>query len=162
MKSVIVVEHVRVEINNRFDRFTYQLEKACGILMPASLRSLGAAPASTVCYLNSTCDENNLMIYSIMSQEDLPEKDRYIKAKQYQLGNPDIMGRMTDNHIGAGLYVPIHLLVYENGQGKVLVEYDLLSSLCAQFGHAALLADARTLENSLAALIKKAGAVSSL
>lgn len=156
MKRAVVIEHVTLEIKSSFDQFTNQLEKALGILMPAAIRSLGAAPASTVCYLNSTYDENNLMIYSIMSQEDLPKKDHYRKAKQYQLGNPEIMGRMIDNHIGAGLYLPIHLLVYENEQGKVTVEYDLLSSQCAQFNNAALLSDSIALENNLAMLIQKA------
>ena len=156
MKRAVVIEHVSLEIKSSFDEFTYQLEKALGILMPVALRSLGAAPASTGCYLNSTCNENNLVIYSIMSQEDLPQKEHYRKAKQYQLGNPDIMGRMINNHTGAGLYVPIHLLVYENEQQKVIVEYDLLSSQCAQFNNAALLADSILLENNLIILILKA------
>jgi hypothetical protein len=148
MKRAVVIEHVHLEIKNSFDRFTYQFEKALGILMPAALGSLGAAPASTVCYLNSTRDDNNLMIYSIMSQ------DR--NAKQYQLGNPEIIGRMINSQMGAGLYVPIHLLVYENEQNKVMVEYDLLSSQCAQFNNAALLTDSRSFENNLLALIQKA------
>ena len=156
MKREVIIEHVSLEIKSSFDVFTAALEKALGILMPAALRSLGAAPASMVCYLNSTSDENNLMIYSIMSQEDLPQKERYRNAKQYQLGNPEIMGRMIDSHIGAGLYLPIHLLVYENEQKKVIVEYDLLSSQCAQFNNAALLADSLSLENNLIALIQKA------
>ena len=156
MKQAVVIEHVHLEVKNNFDRFTYQFEKALGILMPVALRSLGAAPASTVCYLNSTCDDNNLMIYSIMSQQDLPKKERVRNAKQYQLGNPEIMGRMIDSHIGAGLYVPIHLLVYENEQQKVVVEFDLLSSQCAQFNNAALFADSLLLENNLTALIQKA------
>lgn len=156
MKRAVVIEHVSLEIKSNFDSFTYSLEKALGILMPAALGSLGATPASMSRHLNSTCDENNLVIYSIMSQEDLPQKERYKKAKQYQLGNPDIMGRMINNHIGAGLYIPIHLLVYENEQGKVIVEYDLLSSQCAQFNNAALLADSILLENNLITLILKA------
>ncbi|WP_133055273.1 DUF302 domain-containing protein [Niastella koreensis] len=156
MKRAVVIEHVSLEIKSSFDQFTYQLEKALGILMPVELRSLGAAPASTSCYLNSTCNENNLMIYSIMSLEDLPQKERYKKAKQYQLGNPDIMGRMINNHTGAGLYVPIHLLVYENEQQKVIVEYDLLSSQCAQFNNAALFSDSILLENNLIILIQQA------
>jgi hypothetical protein len=156
MKRAVTIEHVSLEIKSNFEEFTYRLEKALGILMPAALRSLGAAPASMVCYLNSTCDNNNLMIYSIMSQEDLPKKERYGSARQYQLGNPEIMGRMMDSHIGAGLYLPIHLLVYENEQKKVSVEYDLLSSLCAQFNNAALFADAVALENNLSILIQRA------
>ena len=75
--------------------------------------------------------------------------------KLYQLGNPEIMRRMTDSHAGAGLYIPIHLLVYENRYGKVTVEYDLLSSQCAQFNNAALLTDSISLENNLGRLIQR-------
>ena len=156
MKKAVVIEHVSVEIKSSFDVFTAALEKALGILMPVGLQSLGAAPASTARYLNSTSDENNLVLYNITSQKDLPKKEHYRNAKQYQLGNPEIMGRMIDSHIGAGLYLPIHLLVYENQFGKVTVEYDLLSSQCAQFNNAALLIDSIALENNLAALIQKA------
>jgi hypothetical protein len=156
MKTAVVIEHVRLEVKSSFDCFTYQLEKALGILMPVALRSLGAAPASTVCYLNSTCDKNNLMIYNIMSQDHLPQKERYRHAKQYQLGNPEIMGRMIDSQTEAGLYVPIHLLVYENEQKKVIVEYDLLSSQCAQFNNATLLSDSIAIDNNLTILIQHA------
>lgn len=156
MKRAIVIEHVSLEIKSSFERFTYSLEKALGILMPAVLRSLGATPASMSHLLNSTCDENNLVIYNILSQEDLPPKEHYRKAKQYQLGNPEIMGRMIDSQIGAGLYVPIHLLVYENEQGKVIVEFDLPSSQCAQFNNATLLKDSMLIENNLIILIQTA------
>jgi uncharacterized protein (DUF302 family) len=156
MKRAVAIEHVSLEIKSSFGRFTYSLEKALGILMPAALRSLGAVPASMSHHLNSTCHENNLVIYSIMSQEDLPQKERYRKVRQYQLGNPEIMGRMIDIEAGAGLYVPIPLLVYENEQQKVIVEFDLPSSQCAQFNNATLLADSILLENNLIILIQKA------
>jgi hypothetical protein len=156
MKRAIVIEHVRLDIKSSFDRFTYKLEKALGILKPATLQSLGATPASMVCYLNSSCDDNKLLLYNMMVQEDLAEKENKTRMKLYQLGNPEIMSRMTDNHAGAGLYLPIHLLVYENAQKKVTVEYDLLSSQCAQFNNAALLTDSIALENNLTVLIQKA------
>ena len=69
MKRAVVIEHVSLEIKSSFDEFTYQLEKALGILMPATLRSLGATPASMVCYLNSSCDDNKLLLYNMMVQE---------------------------------------------------------------------------------------------
>ncbi|MBO9204369.1 MULTISPECIES: DUF302 domain-containing protein [Niastella] len=156
MKRAVEIEHVVLEIKSSFDSFTYQLEKALGILMPTALLSLGATPASMVCYLDSTCDENKLVIYNIMSAEDLPQKEKFRKTKQYQLGNPDIIGRMISNQAGAGLYLPIHLLVYENEQQQVIVEYDLPTSQCAQFNNTALLADSRLLENNLIVLIQKA------
>jgi uncharacterized protein (DUF302 family) len=156
MKKAIVVEHVSTELESNFDSFTFHLEKALGILLPSTLHALGAAPASMVPYLNSTSDENNLMLFSILVHEDLTKKENKRKIKQYQIGNPKIMLRMIENHPGAGLYIPIHLLVYEKFNGKVVVEYDLLSSTLAQFNNSEIILDSTTLENNLIKLVRNA------
>jgi uncharacterized protein (DUF302 family) len=154
MKKAIVIDHVCSELENNFDSFTFHLEKALGILRPATLHALGAAPASMVSYLNSTSDENNLMLFNILLQDDLQKKENRKKIKQYQVGNPKIMLRMIANHPGAGLYIPIHLLVYEKSNGKVVVEYDLPSSSFAQFNNSEILSDSITLENKLVRLVR--------
>jgi hypothetical protein len=154
MKKAIVVEHVCSELKSNFDSFTFRLEKALGILTPSKLQALGAAPASMVSYLNSTCDEDNLMLFNILMQDDLKKKENRRKIKQYQIGNPKIMLRMIENHPGAGLYIPIHLLVYEKFNRKVAVEYDLPSSLFAQFNNSEILLDSVTLENNFITLIR--------
>ena len=156
MKKAIVVEHVCTELESNFDSFTFRLEKALGILKPATLHALGAAPASMVSYLNSTSDENNLMLFNILLQDDLMKKENRKKIIQYQVGNPKIMLRMIANHPGAGLYIPIHLLVYEKFNGKVVVEYDLPSSSFAQFNNSEILSDSITLENKLIKLVRHA------
>jgi uncharacterized protein (DUF302 family) len=61
---------------------------------------------------------------------------------------------MLENHAGAGLYIPLHLLVYEKYNGKVVVEYDLPSSLFAQFDNSEILLDSITLENNLIKLVQ--------
>ena|ERR1700754_616674 len=154
MNKEIVVEHVRTELESKFDSFTLQLEKSLGILMPSTLHALGAAPASMVSYINSTHDENNLMLFNILVQDDLVKKENRRKIKQYQIGNTKIMLRMVENHPGAGLYIPIHVLVYEDLNGKVVVEYDLPSSSFAQFNNSEILLDSITLENKLLSLLR--------
>ena len=156
MKRAVLIEHVSIELKSSFEHFTGQFEKALGILMPSALPALEAAPASMGPYLNSTRHEVNLVIYNITSQEDLTKKESNKKIKQYQVGNPEIMRRMTDDQTAAGLYIPIPLLVYETAQGNVMIEYDRPSSQCAQFNNAALLADSLLLETKLLALIKLA------
>jgi uncharacterized protein (DUF302 family) len=84
----------------------------------------------------------------------MTKKENTRKIKQYQIGNPKIMFRMIENHPGAGLYVPIHLIVYEKLNGKVEVEYDLPSSSFGQFNNAEILLDSITLENKLIKLIR--------
>jgi uncharacterized protein (DUF302 family) len=154
MKKAIVVEHISIEVESNFDNFTFHLEKALGILMPSTLHALGASPESMVSYLNSTSDENNLILFNILVQDDLMGKENKGKIKQYQIGNPKIMFRMIGNNAGAGLYIPIHLLVYEKFNGKVIVKYDLPSSSFAQFNNSEILLDSITLENKLIKLVR--------
>ena len=156
MKKSIVVEHVSVEIEGSFDRFTFQLEKALGILAPSALKALGAVPASMARYLNSTNDENALMLFNIFSHEDLSHQGKSRKIKHYQIGNPGIMLRMMAQHAAVGLYFPIQLLVYEKPDGKAVVEYNLPSSLFERFNNAEILSDSMILENNLIKVIREA------
>lgn len=53
---------------------------------------------------------------------------------QYLLGNPLFAVEMTRYAIGAALYAPLRVLIYETEEGQTCVEYDLPSSLFGQFG----------------------------
>jgi hypothetical protein len=154
MKKAIVIEHVCTELESNFDSFTFHLEKALGILTPSTLHALGASPASMVSYLDSTSDDNNLMLFSILVQNDLIMDENRRIIKQYQIGNPKMLLRMIENNPGAGLYIPVHLLVYEKPNGKVVVEYDLPSSSFAQFNNSEILLDSIALENKLIELVR--------
>lgn len=154
MKTAIVVEHVSTEVESSFDSFTFQLEEALGISMPSTLHALGASPASMVSYLNSTSDENNLILFNILVRDDRMKNENRKRIKQYQVGNQKIMLRMIENYTGAGLYMPIRVLVYEKSNGKVVVEYDLPSSSFTQFNNAEILSDSIILENMLIKLIQ--------
>ena len=156
MKKAIVIEHVSIETENSFDSFTFNLENALGIMTPSTLQALGASPASMVSYLNNTSDENKLILFNILVQDDLAKNDNRRKIKQYQIGNPRIMLRMIENHAGAGLYIPMRLLVYEKYNGKTAVEYDLPSSSFAQFYNSKIFSYSITLENMLVKLIQVA------
>lgn len=131
MKRAIVVEHVCIELVSNFDNFTLHLEKTLG-----------------------SSDEDNLTLFNVFVQDDVTKKENRRKIKQYQLGNPTTMLRMIENHPGAGLYIPIHLLVYETVNGRAVVEYDLPSSLLAQFYNSKIFSDSITLENMLIKLIR--------
>jgi hypothetical protein len=156
MKKVIIVEHVSIEVESSFYDFTFHLEKALGILTSSALQSLGAVPASMVYYLTTTSSESDLMLFNMLFQEDLVKKGCRRKIRQYQIGNPQIMYRMAESHAGTGLYMPIHLLVYETTDGRVMVEYDLPSSLFAQFNNAGIHSDSITLDNNLIRIIQTA------
>lgn len=156
MKKAVVVQHVRIEVESSFDDFTFYLEKALGVLMPSALYALGATPASMVSYLNNTQKEKGLTLFNMLAQADLTRKESTGKIKQYQVGNARIMLSMTKHHAGTALYTPMHLLVYETVNGKAVVEYDLPSSLFAQFDNSNIFSESLTLENDLTTLIQAA------
>ena len=156
MKKAVVVQHVQIEVESNFDDFTFHLEKALGVLMPSALYAFGATPASMVSYLNSTRMEKGLILFNVLAQADLTKKEFAGKIKQYQIGNQKIMHSMIRHHAGTALYTPMHLLVYETVYGKAVVEYDLPSSLFAQFDNSNILLDSLTLENDLTTLLQAA------
>lgn len=158
MKQTIVVEHVVIEVQSSFNDFTFQLETALGIMTPSAFCADGIVPASMVCYLAGTTEENELILFNILLPNDLHKEESSHKIKQYQVCNPQVMNRMIEQNAGAALYTPLHLLVYEKPNGKVVVEYDLPSSFFARFNNAAINIDAAKLEDKLVKLIKKADA----
>ena len=55
------------------------------------------------------------------------------KAIQYIVGNPLIAIQMTEHNVGAGLYAPLRVLIYEDERRNTCLEYDKPSSLFGQF-----------------------------
>src|SRR5262249_36172806 len=78
------------------------------------------------------------------------------KAIQYVVGNPLIALQMTQHDIRASLYAPLRVLLYQNADGKVCIEYDKPSSLFGQFGNAEIDSVAAMLDRKLEALVAKA------
>jgi len=56
-------------------------------------------------------------------------------AVQYEIGNPITASKMTRHHLGAALYAPLRVALFETESGTVF-EYDRPSSLFGQFGDA--------------------------
>lgn len=78
------------------------------------------------------------------------------KAVRYYLGNPLIAIKMTQKNLGAALYAPLTMLVYEPAPGVVKVEYDLPSSSFGQFHDPDIDQVGASLDGKLHALIVKA------
>src|ERR1700722_2683199 len=70
----------------------------------------------------------------------------------YYIGNVLSAVAMTRQNFGAGLYAPLRVAVYEDGDGTTF-EYDKPSTLFAQFRDAKIDEVARTLDDRLSALI---------
>ena len=67
------------------------------------------------------------------------------KAVQYEIGNPRTATSMTRYQPAAGLYAPLRVILYED-KGATRIEYDLPSSLFAQFGDDRVTAVGRQLD----------------
>src|SRR5262249_27787185 len=78
------------------------------------------------------------------------------KAVQYVVGNPLFALQMTQHDIRAGLYAPLRVLIYEDGQGKTCVEYDRPSSLFGQFNDDRISPTAAMLDKKLEVLVAAA------
>jgi hypothetical protein len=92
-------------------------------------------------------------MFNILLQNDLTKKANRKKNETIPGRKSQIMHRMIENNPAAGLYIPIHLLVYEQFNGKVIVEYDLPSSSFGQFNNSEIHSDSIILENKLSELI---------
>jgi uncharacterized protein (DUF302 family) len=79
-------------------------------------------------------------------------------AMQYEIGNMIIASKMTRHNLGAALYAPLRVALFETEAGAAVFEYDKPSTLFGQFGDEKITEVARYLDHELeAALVKAAG-----
>lgn len=83
---------------------------------------------------------------------------RKAKARTYTLGNPLIAWTMLKYDLGAGLNVPIRLMIYEDSAQQVRLVYDLPSSLMSHLGKEELMVSARKLDEKLRLLAERSTA----
>ncbi|WOJ88716.1 DUF302 domain-containing protein [Methylocapsa polymorpha] len=79
------------------------------------------------------------------------------KARLYTIGNPLIAQTMIKHELGAGLNVPVRLMIYEDAGSKtVRLAYDLPSSLMSHLDNEHVAEAARKLDVKLVALAELA------
>lgn len=134
MKNIINIVHVTTKVTSTFENFTYNIEECLGLMRPADLDFLHGDNASLAGLLENLGGEQDLIIFNIIEHGELLRLNGHSgKAKQYQVGNPNMAIRMTTQNISAGLYAPLRILVFENTDGETIVEYDLPSSVFSQY-----------------------------
>lgn len=77
-------------------------------------------------------------------------------AVQYEIGNPITASKMTRHHLGASLYAPLRVTLFETESGEVVFEYDRPSSLFGQFGDDRVLQVGLDLDRELEAVLLRA------
>jgi len=154
-QSRIEVEHVRLTADKSFEDFTATFEQQLGRFEPDVYKELeeGGDPAAVKARLEPMVGPSGFMLFTTSNHGALLRivgKPR--KAMQYLVGNPLFAIEMTQHAIGAGLYAPLRVLIYETEDGRTCVEYDRPSSLFGQFGDERVDRTAASLDRKLEGL----------
>ena len=158
-QSTISIEHVHLTVDKPFEEFSAAFEDQLGRFDPVAYKELEAGGDSQAARarLETMAGPSGFMLFRTSNHGlvlRIVGKPR--KAMQYLLGNPLIAIEMTQHAIGAALYAPLPVLIYEAEEGKTCVEYDLPSSLFGQFGDERVDQVAASLDRKLEDLVTTA------
>jgi uncharacterized protein (DUF302 family) len=157
LSAGLQVVHQRFVSAIDFDAFTANLERTLGRFDPDVLALVATSPAEAADRIRRMEGEQGLMIFLILDHGSaLNMAGKKQKAKQYLIGNPLTAIQMTSHQIGAALYAPLRVLIYENAAGDAVAEYDQITSLVAQFDDAEVSRVAATLDIKLPAVLQRA------
>jgi uncharacterized protein (DUF302 family) len=147
------VDHIRLCAAKLFDQVRRDFERQLGRFDPAGLQSVNENPAAAVARIEAMAGPSGLMIFEIRDHGSLLSiAGRACKALQYVVGNPLTASQMTRHAIGASLYAPLRMLLFESDDGSTCIEYDRPSSLFGQFGDERINQVAALLDQKLEAL----------
>jgi len=155
------VLHRSIGIDAEFGRFTRALEKILGRLPRDIGRDIVEHPQLAAGRLKAAEGAQELMIFSVFDHgAALNILGAPTNARQYLIGNPLTAIQMTQHDIRAALYAPLRVLVYENQEGRVIVEYDQPSSQFGQFGRPDVTEVAMMLDGKLERVLERAAELS--
>jgi uncharacterized protein (DUF302 family) len=158
--TTISITHVKYSPTVRFEDFTANFERQCGIHDIRAYQDLLTDPGKWITaekVIGEQAGPSGFMIFADYDHGALLNiRNAPRKAKQYVVGNPLIAARMTEHDIRAALYAPLRVLVYEDAGSQVNVEYDLPSTVFGQFHNSKVDEVARELDAKLANLVQKA------
>jgi uncharacterized protein (DUF302 family) len=151
------VVHQRFVASIAFETFTANLERILGRFDPAVATLIATSPIEAAARIRKMEGEEGLMIFLILDHGTaLNMSGKKHQAKQYLIGNPLTAIQMTGRHIGAALYAPLRVLIYENASGESVAEYDQITSLVQQFDDAEVSSVAAMLDAKLPAVLRRA------
>lgn len=150
--KTIAVEHVRIASRRPFAEVRQALESSLSKLdigIPAALRNGDQDRARDY--------ETNGPKLSIFLERDhgslLQIAGCRRNAIQYEIGNPLTASKMTRYDLGAALYAPLRVVLFEDQQGNAVFEYDKPSSFFSQFGDARVTDVGRYLDTTLESVL---------
>jgi uncharacterized protein (DUF302 family) len=154
-ESRFSVIHVRITSDRPFADVQAAFERRIGRFEPDVYQALaeGGDPEAIRARIEAMAGSSGFMLFRTSDHGALLRiVGQQRKAVQYLIGNPLFAVEMTRHVIGAGLYAPLRVLIYEAEDGRTCIEYDRPSSLLGQFGDERVSQMAAALDQKLEAL----------
>jgi len=153
----ITIEHVRITSKRRFAQVRAAIEADLPKLDTSIKVLLSSGDQEGV----KKYEEHGPKLFMFLERDHgalLAIEGRKRNAVQYEIGNPITASKMTRHNLGAALYAPLRVALFETESGEVVFEYDKPSTLFGQIGDVRITEIGLTLDRELeAALIKAAG-----
>ena len=157
--TCFTVDHVGLATDKPFEEVVRAFERQLGRFEPDVYKSLATNgdTEGVRAKIEAMAGSSGFMLFGTQDHGALLRlAGQRRKAIQYVVGNPLIALQMTQHAIRASLYAPLRVLLYENEEGKICLEYDRPSSLFGQFGNAEINSVAAMLDRKLEALVEAA------
>ncbi len=150
-----VIPHLRITRQRPFDEVKRRLEATAPPLDRAIVTALNDNDAATVARFRDSGPD--LSIFEVRDHGALLASwGAARKALQYQIGNPYTASRMTHHKLGAGLYAPLRVMLYEGEGGVGVFEYDQPSAQFGEFDDPEVTAVGRELDAEILKLLTAA------
>ena len=151
----IAVEHVRISSGRSFAEVRRKLEGTVPKLDTSIAEALHSADQKRA----KDYEENGPKL-SIFGERDHGALLQIVggrrNALQYDIGNPLTASMMTRHQLPAALYAPLRVVLFEDEQGRGILEYDRPSSFFSQYGDEGVTEVGRYLDAALEAVLRKA------
>jgi uncharacterized protein (DUF302 family) len=157
MRDESVLIHCEHESERTFDEVVTAFEKAVGVVDSGAFQKIVAASTDERTFemrVRALEGPSGFMRFlDIDHGAWLTRIGLRARCRLYILGNPLIARTMLKHDLGAGLNVPVRVLIYEDQDaGRTRLAYDLPSSLMARLGNENVTAAAKQLDKKLTKL----------
>jgi uncharacterized protein (DUF302 family) len=153
--TTIPVDHVRITCVRAFNEVRNALEADLAKLDQHIQVLLSNGDQDRV----KEIEEHGAKLFMFLSRDHgelLAIAGQKRNAVQYEIGNPITASKMTRHNLGAALYAPLRVVLFETEAGDVLFEYDKPSTLFGQFANEKISEVARYLDRELEAALFRA------
>jgi hypothetical protein len=151
----VTVEHVRIEtakpfadVRTSLEALVPQLNTAFRTTLQQGADAQARSELEALPELSIFLTRNHGELLRVMGESR--------NALQYEIGNPLTASSMTRYQLGAVLYAPLRVALYEAQDGRAVFEYDLPSSLFGQFGDDRVTEVGRKLDSQLETVLMHA------